>query len=261
MSDTHDEAADVRDWRDIARLLDHALLHPTMTPADMKAALEGLKDWPLASVCIKPSAVALCKAVLDSGEGGVATGTVIGFPAGSNRPDVKAFETQRAIADGAGEVDMVVNVGAVLGGEWDAVRDDIAAVLEAVRDGGALLKVIFETDYVTAEADKVRLCEVCTELGVDFVKTSTGFGFTKQPGGGMGYTGATEADLKLMRKHSGDAVGVKASGGVRTVDDCLMCIAAGCTRIGTGSSEAILKEAVQRYGGELPAGGASGEGY
>ena len=247
-------------WQDVARTLDHALLHPTLTDEQMRRSLAGLAKLPIASVCIKPAAVALCRDALAGS--GVATGTVIGFPHGANRPDVKAFEASRAIADGAVELDMVANVGAATGGDWAAARDDIAAVLKAARDGGARLKVIFETDLLTDDAAKIRLCEICTDLGVDWVKTSTGFGFVKGPTG-YSYTGATEHEVRLMREHSGPSVGVKASGGVRSLDDALKFLALGCSRLGTTSTAAILAQAHAKFGGDAPPGlsGDGGPGY
>jgi len=246
------------DWTQVARLVDHAILHPTTTTAQMRAELEAIKAWPIASVCIKPAAVALCAEILAGTD--VATGTVIGFPHGTPRPDVKALEAERAFDDGAGEVDMVVNTGAAIGGDWAFVREDVKAVLDVARDRGGLLKVIFETDHVTDDATKIRLCEVCTELGVDYVKTSTGFGFVKGDDGRYGYVGATEHDLVLMRKHSGPKVGVKASGGVRSLDDALMCVRVGCTRIGMSATLAVCREAHAKLGGPPLPGGAGGDG-
>ncbi len=145
-----------------------------------------------------------------------------------------------ACRDGAIELDMVVNVGKVLDGDWDYVKNDIDAVLKVARRNNAILKVIFETDFVTEASDKVRLCEICDELGVDYVKTSTGFGFTKQSGGGYGYTGATGDDIALMRKTCSDKGGVKASGGIRTFDDAAKMRELGATRLGASASETIV---------------------
>jgi deoxyribose-phosphate aldolase len=238
----------------LARMLDHAILQPTFTDAQMRAELEGLKGYRIATVCIKPYAVPLAAEVLAGTEIGV--GTVIGFPHGSPRPDTKAAETERAFDDGAAEVDMVVNVGKVLSEDWAFVREDIGAVRDVTRRRGGLLKVIFETDFLPDDAHKITLCEVCSELNVDYVKTSTGFGFSKGTDGGYSYKGATEHDIALMRRHCVPSVGVKASGGVRSLADALKFVRLGATRLGTTSTHAILKAAAGA--GDAA---ARGEGY
>lgn len=222
----------------IAKLIDHALLHPTLKDAELRTGCETAKRLDVASVCVKPYAIKLAADVLKDSD--VRVGTVIGFPHGSNASEVKAFEAQVACRDGAVELDMVVNVGKVLEGDWKYVRSDIEAVFKVARESHAILKVIFETDYVTEEADKVRLCEICDELGVDYVKTSTGFGFVKQAGGGYGYRGATAEDIALMRAACSDAVGVKASGGIRTYEDAAKMRDLGATRLGASASETIV---------------------
>jgi deoxyribose-phosphate aldolase len=221
----------------VVSICDHAILHPQLTDAQILADLDAIKSLPLASVCIKPYAVAVARRTLAETKIGI--GTVIGFPHGSPVPAAKALETEQAFRDGATEADMVINVGKALSHDWAYCRADISAVLEVVRRHGGVIKVIFETDYLTDDAAKIRLCEICTELGVDYVKTSTGFGFAKQPDGSFQARGAQDADLKLMRKHAGPNVGVKASGGVRTLQDAARVIALGVTRIGTSSSVAM----------------------
>lgn len=231
----------------IVGICDHALLHPNLTDEQMRAELLGLRGYPLASVCIKPYAVRLAKEVLEGTKIGI--GTVIGFPHGSHAPAAKALETRIAFDDGATEADMVINVGKALSHDWGYCEDDIRAVAEVVKERGGVLKVIFETDYLTDEGAKIRLCELCTELGVDYVKTSTGFGFAKQADGQFLARGAQDADLVLMRKHSGPKVGVKASGGVRTLADALRVIGLGVTRIGTTSTQAILSASKAKSAG------------
>jgi deoxyribose-phosphate aldolase len=226
----------------ILGLIDHALLHPTLTDDQIRAELAVLRKHRLASVCIKPYAVAMAVELL-SGTG-MATGTVIGFPHGSSMSAIKAAEARMAFADGAREVDMVVNVGKVLSGDWGFVRDDIRAVLDVARENRGVIKVIFETDYLVEDAVKIRLCEICSELGVDFVKTSTGFGFVKQADGSFATRGAVDHDLILMRRHCPAKVGVKASGGIRTLDDAMRVIKLGVTRIGTSSTLAIYNAAM-----------------
>jgi deoxyribose-phosphate aldolase len=228
----------------IVGMIDHALLHPTMTDVQMRADLMAVSRLKPASVCIKPYAVPLAVEVL--GTTGIATGTVIGFPHGSPASAIKAAEARQAFVDGACEVDMVVNVGKVLGGDWAFVRDDVRAVLDVAREHDGMIKVIFETDYLTDDAAKIRLCEICSELEVDFVKTSTGFGFVKQVDGAFVTRSASDHDLVLMRSHCPPSVGVKASGGIRTLEDVLRVLRLGVTRIGTSSTQAIYKAAVEK---------------
>lgn len=223
----------------IAQAIDHALLHPTMQDSEIIAGCQLAAELKLRSVCVKPYAIPLAAAQLRGTA--VAVGTVIGFPHGSQPSEIKAAEADWACRFGAVELDMVVNVGRVIQGDWAFVRQDIDGVLQVARQQGALLKVIFETDFVTADADKQRLCELCVELQVDFTKTSTGFGFRKF-GAGYDYVGATEADIRLMVAACGSNVQVKASGGIRNRADAVKYLALGCTRLGTSASAVILKD-------------------
>lgn len=224
----------------IAKLLDHSLLHPTLTDADLRTGCELARRLEVASVCVKPCAVALAREILIGSP--VKVGTVIGFPHGGQLTAVKAFEAEQACRQGAVELDMVINVGKALGGDWEYVQADIRAVVEVAHAYRAIVKVIFETDFVTSDSAKIELCEICTRVGAEFVKTSTGFGFVKQPGGGYDYRGATEADVQLMRKHVGPTVQVKAAGGVRTYAVAARMRALGASRIGTTASEAIVAQ-------------------
>lgn len=222
----------------VARLIDHALLHPTQTDAEIVAGCQLARRLNLKSVCVKPYAIPL--AVRELAGSQTVTGTVIGFPHGSAPTAIKVAEARWATEQGAVELDMVVNIGKVIGQDWDYVREDIRAVVAEGHRAGAIVKVIFETDYVTAENDKRRLCEICSQVGADFVKTSTGFGFVKRPAGGYDYAGATAADIRLMREASAPAVGVKASGGVRDLKSAEEFIRLGATRLGTSASETIV---------------------
>lgn len=222
----------------IAKLIDHALLHPTLTDDQLREGCETARRLNVATVCVKPFAVAMAADILAGSHVGV--GTVIGFPHGSQETETKAFEAELACQRGATELDMVVNVAKVLQQDWDFVRADIQAVADVTRKHAAVLKVIFETDFVTDDNLKLKLCNICTEIGVDYVKTSTGFGFVKLPDGHYGYHGATEHDVRLMRSACGPAVQVKASGGIRTHDDAQKMRDLGATRLGTSSSEAIV---------------------
>jgi deoxyribose-phosphate aldolase len=204
-----------------------------------------LRRFPIASVCVKPYAVRVAVEALRGTE--IAVGTVIGFPHGSSLPEIKAAEADAAFRDGALDVDMVVNVGKVLSKDWQFVHADISTVLGIARARSGIIKVIFETDFLKNDEDKIRLCEICSDLRVDYVKTSTGFGFVKH-GDSYNYLGATEHDVALMRRYSSTQVGVKPSGGVRTLDHVLRMMELGATRIGTASTEAIYEQAVHRFG-------------
>lgn len=237
---------------DLARMIDHSLLHPTMTDAAIRDGLAVARRCGCAIACVKPYAVA--DATLALRGSGVAVCAVTGFPHGNSTVSIKIAETLDAIADGATEIDVVVNIGKVLGGDWTYVSEEIRALNESCTERGAALKVIFENDYLRDE-HIVRLCELCTEHRVAFVKTSTGYGFVRQPDGGYNYRGATDAHLRLMRAHSGPEVQIKAAGGVRTLDDLLRVRALGVTRIGATATEAILTEAIRRgLPGPIPPG-------
>jgi len=225
-------------YADIAKRIDHSLLQPQLTTAELTAGCELAARYEVASVCIKPHAVKLASEILAGT--GVAVGTTIGFPHGGHTTAVKVFESEKALGDGASELDMVVNIGQVLSGEWEPVRHDIAAIVEVAHKRGALVKVIFENCYLN-DAQKIRLCEICGELKADYVKTSTGYGTG----------GATHADLALMRKSSPATVKVKAAGGVRDLDGAIAVVNLGCDRIGASRTAEILDELRTRLG--LPA--------
>lgn len=237
---------------EIAKMIDHSLLHPGMDDQALKEGIELAKRYHVASVCIKPYAVKMAAEMLMGSD--VMVTTVVGFPHGSSRVDVKVYEAERAIDDGAEEIDMVVNVGKVLSGDWDYVKAEIASIVAVTKKHGAVLKVIFENDFLSNDLQKIKLCEICSELDVEFVKTSTGFGFVKQSDGTYSYKGATEDDLILMRRYSDNSVEVKAAGGVRTLEDTLKVRALGVTRIGATATEAILKAVDGKNSGESPEG-------
>lgn len=230
--------------RDIAKMIDHSLLHPTMTDEELRDGCEVALQCDVASVCIKPCAVPIATELLEGSD--VKVGTVVGFPHGNSRTDLKVREAELAMADGAEELDVVVNVGKVLSADWDFVAQEIGEVNRVAVDGGAILKVIFENDFLTDDESKRRLCEICSGHGVAFVKTSTGYGFVKQFDGRYAYVGATDHDLALMREASATSVQVKAAGGVRTLNDVLRVRALGVTRVGATATESILAEAKER---------------
>ena len=231
---------------ELAKMIDHSILQPTHTDADLEKQCAVAKKYNVASVCVKPYAVK--QAVKELHGSSVKVGCVIGFPHGNSSTEVKVIEAGLACKEGATEIDMVINIGKALGGDWDYVENEIKLVTETCHANQAIVKVIFETDYVSREEDKIHLCEICTRVGADFVKTSTGYGYVKLPDGNFNYKGATIADIELMRKHSGPKVQVKCAGGVRTLDDLLKMKAAGATRSGATATEAMLEEAKIRFG-------------
>lgn len=222
-------------YSDVATMIDHALLSPTLTSADLEAGCQLARAYDVASVCIMPFALKRCAELLAGST--VKASTTIGFPHGANTTAIKLAEALQALADGGEELDMVVNISQVLSGNWDSVRADIRAVTEATHAVGQRVKVIFENCYLN-NTQKIRLCEICGELGVDWVKTSTGYGSG----------GATMEDLALMRKHSPANVQVKAAGGVRDLDTLLKIRELGVTRCGASRTQEILDEANRRLG-------------
>jgi deoxyribose-phosphate aldolase len=231
---------------EIAKMIDHSILHPTLTDDDLKRECEVAKKYNVASVCVKPYAVKLAVEILKGSE--VAVGTVIGFPAGNSSIAVKVFETETACSDGAIEIDMVINIGKALQEDWKYLEEEIKAVVDTSHRFGAITKVIFETDFITRDEQKIRLCEICSKAGAEYVKTSTGFGFVKGSDGKYSYTGATAHDLALMRKYSAPEVKVKAAGGVRTLADLLKYKELGISRCGATATAAMLEEAKKLFG-------------
>jgi deoxyribose-phosphate aldolase len=220
-------------YSDIAKMLDHSLLQQTLTDADLEQGCLLAREYDVASVCIKPYAVARAAQLLAGSK--VAVGTTVGFPHGGHVNSIKVAEAEQALRDGARELDMVVNIGKVLGKDWRYVADDIRGVVEVAHRRAALVKVIFENCFL-ADEHKEQLCRICGEVGADFVKTSTGYGST----------GATDDDLKLMRRCSPPRVQVKAAGGVRTFERLLAVRALGVTRVGATATRAILDECKAR---------------
>jgi deoxyribose-phosphate aldolase len=220
----------------VAAFIDHTNLKPDATPADIEQLCREARQFGFATVCVNPVNVKLASRLLRGSK--VAVCSVVGFPLGASPTEAKVYETRRAIRDGAREIDMVINVGALKAGQDERVQDDIRALVMACRDGGAHLKVIIEAALLNDE-EKVRACRLSKDAGADFVKTSTGFG----PGG------ATVHDVDLMRHTVGRDIGVKAAGGIRSFDDLTKLLAAGATRIGASASVKIMREAAAAGGG------------
>jgi deoxyribose-phosphate aldolase len=231
----------------LAKMIDHSLLHPTMTDDTVRKGLLLSRKYNVATACVKPYSIPLAKDILQGS--GVGICAVIGFPAGNSITKIKCAEAHEACKnvgpDFAIEVDMVVNIGKVLGGDWLYVKAEIEAVHDVVTSHGAILKVIFENDYLSI-SQITRLCHMCTDLKVEFIKTSTGYGFVKQHDGSYNYKGATDEHLELMRQEAGQDVQIKAAGGVRTLDDLIRVRSLGVTRIGATATEAMLEEARRR---------------
>jgi deoxyribose-phosphate aldolase len=240
--------------RDVAKTIDHSLLRPELDDAFVEAGCRLAAEYDVASVCVRPVDVRRAKAILDGTD--VKVGTVIGFPHGSSTTATKVFEARRALDDGAVELDMVIDIGALKSGRDDDVRADIAAVVDVAHGAGAIVKVILENAYLTDD-EKERGSRLTEAAGADFVKTSTGFA----------PSGATHEDLALMRRTVSDRVQVKAAGGVRTLDALIDVMNLGVTRIGATATKTIIDDFRARKAGGAPvaaraAGGASSEtGY
>ena len=219
---------------DIAKMLDHSTLQPYLTQADIRKGCELALQYDVASVCARPADMKLVKRLLAGSD--VKVCTVIGFPHGNHKPEIKLAEAEAALADGCDELDMVLNIGRLLAGEDDYVRDEIASLCRAAHAKGAIVKVILETCYLNDEQKKTA-CRLSVEAGADFVKTSTGYGSS----------GCTIVDLKLMRDAVPATVRVKGSGGIRTLDVVLAARAVGASRCGVSATEKIMKEAEARY--------------
>ena len=247
-------------YEELAKMIDHSLLHPTMTDRELEDGCRVAAKYGVASVCVKPYAVRRAAEWLRGS--GVKVGTVVGFPHGSNATEVKRFETDLACRDGAVEIDMVINIGMALSGDWDYVEADVKAVCDAAHAHGAKVKVIFENDYLgkggaglSGDDFKRKLCTVCERAGAEWVKTSTGYGFVKQADGSYNYRGATEHDLALMRAACSPRVQVKAAGGVRDLDGLIKVRDLGATRCGATATAAMLDEYRRRE-----SAGAAGKG-
>jgi len=234
-------------YSDLAKMIDHSLLHPTMTDKDLQEGCALAAKYDVASVCIKPYAVKQAVEWLRGTD--VKVGAVIGFPHGNSTTESKRYETELACKDGAVEIDMVVNLGKALSADWDYVEADVKAVCDEAHKHGATVKVIFENDYLTnggaglsSDEFKIKLCQLCERAGADWVKTSTGYGFVKQPDGSYNYKGATEHDLALMRASCSPKVQVKAAGGVRDLDGLIKVRDLGGTRCGATATAAMMDD-------------------
>lgn len=242
----------------IARLIDQAVLHPTAGQAELQENISLARENRIAALCVKPCHVAAAARGLDGS--GVAVCAVTSFPHGNATTRIKVAETAAALEEGATEIDTVVNNGLARDGDWDAFSAEVRALVELTRGRQALLKVIFETDYLGLEKI-ARMTDLCCQAGVDFVKTSTGFGCVKQANGDYNYKGATVEVVRCMLDTAAGRCGVKASAGIRSLDDLLRFRDLGCTRVGVGSAAAIMNEARTRAGQGPSAPSVSTGGY
>jgi len=254
-------------YEELAKMIDHSLLHPTMTDKELEEGCKLAAKYNVASVCIKPYAVKQAVEWLKGSD--VIVGAVIGFPHGNACTESKRYETELACKDGAKEIDMVINIGKALGGDWAYVEQDVKAVCNEAKKHGAKVKVIFENDYLTkggaglsSDDFKKKLCEHSERAGVAWVKTSSGYGFVKQADGSYNYKGATEHDLALMRANVSAAVQVKAAGGVRDLDGLIKVRDLGGSRCGATATAAMMddyrkREAAEKAGQTLESKGAS----
>ncbi|MBP7049755.1 MAG: deoxyribose-phosphate aldolase [Phycisphaerae bacterium] len=220
---------------DIAKMIDHSLLNPVLTERELEQGCRLAVEYDVASVCILPYYLRRCSEILRGST--VKASTTIGFPHGGHTTAVKISEAKQALADGGQELDMVVNISKVLSGDWEYVRSELAAVIDLTHQHEQKVKVIFENCYLN-DGQKIKLCEICGQLGADWVKTSTGYGSG----------GATMEDLKVMRSHSPAHVQIKAAGGIRDLDKLLEVRALGVTRVGATRTAEILDECRRRLG-------------
>jgi deoxyribose-phosphate aldolase len=220
-------------YDEIAAMIDHSLLQPNLTDREVEEGCRIAEEYRVATVCVRPCDVRRAARILEKSP--VRVGTVIGFPHGSSTTAVKVFEADEAIRDGARELDVVLNIGRLKSGDTGYVRADLGAVTEAAHARGVIVKVIFENCYLEDE-EKRTACRIASEVGVDFVKTSTGFGTG----------GAEDRDLKLMRRHTAPPIGIKAAGGIRTLERAIEVRKLGCARIGATATVGILERLKQR---------------
>lgn len=228
---------------EISKMIDHSLLHPTFTDDFLVSECIEAKKLNVASVCIKPYAVNLAREILIGSS--VEVGTVIGFPHGSPKIDIKLKEVELACKEGATEIDFVVNIGKVLSKDWVYIDKEIKLINELVVSHNAISKVIFENDFYDDDEFKIKLCEISNKHNVAFVKTSTGYGFNKQENGYYSYNGATDNDLKLMRDNCLPNIQVKAAGGIKKLSDLLRVKNMGITRVGATTTKSIISEALE----------------
>jgi deoxyribose-phosphate aldolase len=232
--------------QELSKLIDHSILQPTYTDDDLQRECAIAMKYNTATVCVKPYHTAMAAQLVKGTDVGVCA--VIGFPAGNSPIVTKVFEAEYVCNEGATEVDMVVNIGKVLMEDWNYVESELKAIHDACQKYGAILKVIIETDFVVKVEHKIKLCELISKHGIEYVKTSTGYGFVKDKDGKYSYKGATIEDITLFKEHCSPSVKIKAAGGIRTLEEFLKFKAASVSRIGASATVIILEEAKERFG-------------
>lgn len=243
----------------VMKMIDHSLLHPTLTDSELEEECRIAAQTGCYSVCVKPYHVAMASSLLR--ESGVMVCAVVGFPHGNSKTKVKVFEAETALLDGADEIDMVPNLGWVAGKNWERVTEEVTQLTDLVHRDHKIIKVIFENDLLPDDETKIELCRICNKANADFVKTSTGYNYLKANDGRFFYNGATDADLQLMRKHSDPHIQIKAAGGVGSLQAILRVHALGVTRVGTKRTVEILADARRAETGAIPPEDDRATGY
>jgi len=231
---------------ELSKLIDHSILQPSFTDEDLKKECAIAIKYNTATVCVKPYHTAMAAQLVKGTNVGVCA--VIGFPHGNSPIASKVFETEYVCEEGGTEVDMVVNIGKVMMEDWTYIEAELKAIHDMCLKYKAILKVIFETDFITKAEHKIKLCELCSKHDIEFVKTSTGYGFVKGNDGKYSYVGATLEDIALFKKHCNPSVKIKAAGGIRTLNEFISFKDAGVSRIGASATISILEEARKRFG-------------
>lgn len=230
----------------IAKMVDHSLLHPSMTDAEFEAECAVAIKYNVGAVCVKPYHTKRAAELMAGTD--IKVAAVIGFPHGNSTTEIKLAECKQVLDDGATEVDFVINIGKAVGGDWAYVDEEIRRLIQLIKSYGADSKVIFENDMLTDDEQKIKLCRICSKYGATFVKTSTGYCYNKMPDGSYNYKGATHHDLMLMRKYSDPEVQVKAAGAVSTLEPVLAAYELGSTRFGLKGAAKLVEDAKAKFG-------------
>lgn len=230
----------------IAKMVDHSLLHPSMTDAEFEAECKVALEYNVGAVCVKPYHVKRAAELMAGTD--IKVAAVVSFPHGNSTTEIKLAEAKQVLDDGATEVDFVINIGKAVGGDWAYVDDEIRRLVELIKNYGADSKVIFENDMLTDDEQKIKLCRICSKYKVTFVKTSTGYCYKKGADGKYYYDGATHHDLMLMRTYSDPEVQVKAAGAVSTLEPVLAAYELGATRFGLKGAKKLVEDARVKFG-------------
>lgn len=230
---------------EIAKMIDHTLLHPALTDKEIKAGCDVAKKYNVAAVTVKPYIIREVAECLQGTD--IKVASVVGFPHGSSSPEIKMLEAQQCIKDGATEIEIVINIGRVLSENRDYTEAELSILQQIVSDHNAIMKVVIESDFLTSDQHKIYLCEVCNKLNVPYINTSTGFGFAQHNNGFYRCNGATE-HVKLLKMHAAESINIKTTGNISTLDDLLRFKELGVSRIGTTATQTIMDEAHKRYG-------------